>query len=230
MRAARDGQAAISQLRSAAQVAAAHGGIGLLWRCQRDRERRGFLAPLRAFFRRHRPNAARTVQFIPSDVHRISNDAAEGDDVTTSPGSATVTYQELTAAVRGDLIMPRDRGMMIRRRRQDNRKLAGSGGPCWRWCGRRSSSPSWTRGWSTSCSRCCSTTFAPAALSDVLLILDVYAVLPGRAAAVRGAGDPTARQDRGCRDVPKPALLCGQPVPQDHAIQGGIAFAVGSSA
>ena len=179
MRAARDGQAAISQLRSAAQVAAAHGGIGLLWRCQRDRERRGFLAPLRAFFWRHRPNAARTVQFIPSDVHRISNDAAEGDDVTTSPGNATVTYQELTAAVRGDLIMPRDRGMMIRRRRQDNRKLAGSGGPCWRWCRRRSSSPSWTRGWSTSCSRCCSTTFAPAALSGVLLILDVYAVLPG---------------------------------------------------
>ena len=110
MRAARDGQAAISQLRSSAQVAAAHGGIGLLWRCQRDRERRGFLAPLRAFFRRHRPNAARTVQFIPSDVHRISNDAAEGDDVTTSPGSATVTYQELTAAVRGDLIM------LVRRR------------------------------------------------------------------------------------------------------------------
>ena len=68
---------------------------------------------------------------------------------------------------------------MIRRRRQDNRKLAGSGGPCWRWCRRRSSSPSWTRGWSTSCSRCCSTTFAPAALSGVLLILDAYAVLPG---------------------------------------------------
>jgi hypothetical protein len=106
--------------------------------------------------------------------------------VTTSPGSAAVTYQELTAAVRGDLIMPRDRGMIIRRRRQDNRKLAGSGGPCWRWCGRRSSSPSWTRGWSTSCSRCCSTTFAPAALSDVLLILDVYAVLP--AALLLSAG------------------------------------------
>jgi hypothetical protein len=51
-----------------------------------------------------------------------------------------------------------------------------------------------------------------------------------RAAAVREAGDPTARQDRGSHDVPKPALLCGQPVPQDHAIQGGIAFAVGSSA
>jgi hypothetical protein len=209
MRAARDGQAAISQLRSAAQVAAAHGGIGLLRRCQRDRDvRQGFLAPLRAFFRRHRPNAgpnaARTVQFIPSDVHRISNDAAEGDDVTTSPGSATVAYQELTAAVRGDLIMPRDPG------HDDAPPQAGQ-------------PETGRRRWAV---------LAVVPTAQFLTILDPWVVniaLPvlqhdfcpssavgrladprcvrrptRRATAVRGAGDPTARQDRGCRDVPKP--------------------------
>jgi len=42
LRAARDdAQAAISRLRSAAQIAPAHGGIGLLRRCQRDREGQG---------------------------------------------------------------------------------------------------------------------------------------------------------------------------------------------
>jgi tetratricopeptide (TPR) repeat protein len=46
MRAAHDDeQAAISRLRSAAQVAAAHGSTGLLRRCQRDLERRGVRRP-----------------------------------------------------------------------------------------------------------------------------------------------------------------------------------------
>ena len=46
MRAAHDDeQAAISRLRSAAQVAAAHGSTGLLRRCQRDLERRGVRWP-----------------------------------------------------------------------------------------------------------------------------------------------------------------------------------------
>ena len=46
MRAAHDGEeAAISRLRSAAQVAAAHGSSGLLRRCQRDLERRGVRWP-----------------------------------------------------------------------------------------------------------------------------------------------------------------------------------------
>jgi EmrB/QacA subfamily drug resistance transporter len=47
------------------------------------------------------PSAARTLQFIPSVVHRVSKNAAEGDDMTTSAGGA---------AVRGDLIMPGDPG------------------------------------------------------------------------------------------------------------------------
>ncbi len=46
MRAAHDDeQAAISRLRSAAQIAAAHGSTGLLRRCQRDLERRGVRWP-----------------------------------------------------------------------------------------------------------------------------------------------------------------------------------------
>ena len=51
--------------------------------------------------------------------------------------------------------------MTMRRRRLDNRKLAGGGGRCWRWCRRLSSSSSWTCGWSTSRSRRCSTTSPP---------------------------------------------------------------------
>jgi hypothetical protein len=47
MRAAHDDeQAAISRLRSAAQVAAAHGSTGLLRRCQRDLERRAVRRPV----------------------------------------------------------------------------------------------------------------------------------------------------------------------------------------
>jgi Major Facilitator Superfamily len=38
------------------------------------------------------------------------NDAPEGDDMTTSDGSASAQFQELAAAVRSDLIMPGDPG------------------------------------------------------------------------------------------------------------------------
>ena len=51
--------------------------------------------------------------------------------------------------------------MTMRRRRLNNRKPAGGGGQCWRWCRRLSSSSSWTCGWSTSRSRRCSTTLPP---------------------------------------------------------------------
>jgi hypothetical protein len=76
---------------------------------------KGFLTPFRAFSRRRRPSAwnpsaVRTLQFIPSAVHRTPNDVPEGDDVTTSAGCATASYQEPAAAVRGDLIMPGDPG------------------------------------------------------------------------------------------------------------------------
>jgi EmrB/QacA subfamily drug resistance transporter len=43
-------------------------------------------------------------------VYRISNDAPEEDDMTTSAGIATAPSEEPTGAVRGDLIMPRDPG------------------------------------------------------------------------------------------------------------------------
>jgi hypothetical protein len=43
-------------------------------------------------------------------LHRISDDAPEGDDVTTSAGIATSQYEELAAAGRGDLIKPEDPG------------------------------------------------------------------------------------------------------------------------
>jgi len=43
-------------------------------------------------------------------VHRIPDDAPEGNDMTTSAGSAAASYQEPTAAVRGDPIMPGDPG------------------------------------------------------------------------------------------------------------------------
>jgi hypothetical protein len=82
---------------------------------RRDRERQGFHARLRAFAwwrgtSAWDPSAARTLQFIPSAVHRISTDAAEEDDMTTSADSATAPYEKLAAAVRGDLIMPKDPG------------------------------------------------------------------------------------------------------------------------
>ena len=130
--------------------------------------------------------------------------AAEGDDVTTSPGSATVAYQGLTAAVRGDLIMPRDPG------HDDAPPPAGQ-------------PETGRRRWAV---------LAVVPAAQFLTILDPWVVnialpvlqhdfCPGgaagrladprcvrrptrRATAVRGAGDPTARQDRGCRDVPKP--------------------------
>jgi EmrB/QacA subfamily drug resistance transporter len=57
------------------------------------------------------PSATRTLQFLPSAVHRISKDAPEGDDVTTSDGSASAPCQELAAAARDDLIMPGDPGI-----------------------------------------------------------------------------------------------------------------------
>src|SRR5271169_4664739 len=43
-------------------------------------------------------------------VHRIPDDAPEGNDMTTSAGIAAASYQEPTAAVRGDPIMPGDPG------------------------------------------------------------------------------------------------------------------------
>src|SRR5450755_1267649 len=56
------------------------------------------------------PSAARTLQFVPSGVHRISNDAREEDDMTTSGGFAAAPSEELAAAVCGDPIMPGDPG------------------------------------------------------------------------------------------------------------------------
>jgi EmrB/QacA subfamily drug resistance transporter len=55
-------------------------------------------------------SAARTLPFIPSAVHRISNDAPDGDDMTAPAGSATAPHEKPAAAVRGDLIMPGDPG------------------------------------------------------------------------------------------------------------------------
>jgi EmrB/QacA subfamily drug resistance transporter len=108
-------RAAISRLRSAAQIAAADGGIGLLRRASVPADDKEFLAPFWAFSRWRRPSAwgpsaARTLPFIPSAVHRISNDVPEGDDVTTSAGCAAASGQEPAVAVRGDLIMPGDPG------------------------------------------------------------------------------------------------------------------------
>src|SRR5450755_4406004 len=55
-----------------------------------------------AWHERMRPSAARTLPFIPWAVHRISNGAPEGDDMTASAGIATAPYEELAATVRGE--------------------------------------------------------------------------------------------------------------------------------
>jgi hypothetical protein len=48
------------------------------------------------------PSGARTLPFIPSAVHWISNDVPEGDYMSASVGAATAADEELAAAVAGD--------------------------------------------------------------------------------------------------------------------------------
>ncbi|HEY1004161.1 MAG TPA: FAD-dependent oxidoreductase, partial [Streptosporangiaceae bacterium] len=99
MRAAYDEEAdARRRLRSAARLAAGHGSIALLQRCEDDLGRRG-------------ANGGRTEQSLRSactSKHCTGHHAPEGHAMTAS---ATETgYEELAAAIRGDLIRPGDPG------------------------------------------------------------------------------------------------------------------------
>jgi hypothetical protein len=72
MRAAYDEeQAAVARLLSAARLASEHGSVALLRRCERDLGRRNVRlsapgVPPTAERRARRPNAARTLRFLPS--------------------------------------------------------------------------------------------------------------------------------------------------------------------
>src|SRR5256886_5204233 len=73
-----------------------------------------FVRPLRAFSQRRSAGArARTLRERRSSYLRGApnfNDAPEGPDMTTSTAITTAQYEELAAAVRGDLIRPGDPG------------------------------------------------------------------------------------------------------------------------
>jgi tetratricopeptide (TPR) repeat protein len=99
MRAAYDEEPdARGRLRSAARLAAGHGSIALLRRCEDDLGRRG-------------ANGARTERSLRSGLYQPAlywPSRTEGHAMTAS---ATETgYEELAAAIRGDLIRPGDPG------------------------------------------------------------------------------------------------------------------------
>ena len=71
----------------------------------------------------------------------------------------------------------RPRARRHARRGLDNRKLAGDGGRCWRWCRRLSSSSSLDLWVVNIALPALQRDFAPATLSDVSWILDVYAIV-----------------------------------------------------
>ena len=115
MRAAYDDeQAALDRLRSAAQLASAHGSIALLRRCERDLGTRGVRLPAPGVPRGGLAPPARSERCANAaaptvGVHRFSK-ASERRTMTTSTATTTAAYAELAAAIRGDLIVPGDPG------------------------------------------------------------------------------------------------------------------------
>jgi hypothetical protein len=123
------------------------------------------------------PSAARTLQVIPSGVHRISNGAAEEDDMTTSAGIPTAPSEEPAADVSGDLIMPADPGYDDAPPQAEQPETGGR-----RWAVLAVVSAAqfliildlWVVNIALPALQ---HDFAPAALSDVSWILDVYAIV-----------------------------------------------------